>query len=129
MHIGREVQLYIEFLSLSKFQPSSCREYLPDDWDLQSTASLNSELRRLDDNIKTISEIISNEKEVLYDIEPRPPSRLVTCIFSTCYFTLGKTGDIQAISSQKCISSPVERLKLQKKLLINVEKLQLQVYG
>ena len=69
----------------------SCREYLPDDWDLESTASLDSDLRRLDHNIKTISEMISNEKDLqLYQIEPKAPGRIITCFFSTCYFTLGK---------------------------------------
>ena len=78
-----------------------CREHLPEDWDLESTASLNSELRRLDDNIKTISEIISHEKEILYNIEPRAPSRMVTCIFSTCYFALGMIYHIVTVTSHR----------------------------
>ena len=41
--------------------------------------------------IKTISEMISNEKDLqLYQIEPKAPGRIITCFFSTCYFTLGK---------------------------------------
>jgi len=63
------------------------REYLPDDWDLESTASLDSDLRRLDHNIKTISQMISNEKDLqLYQIEPKAPGKIITCFFSTCFF-------------------------------------------
>ena len=116
----------IIFIDLSMSQQPRYREHLPEDWDLESTASLNSELRRLDDNIKTISGIISSEKELLCDLEPRPPSRLLTCIFSTCYFTLGKIFF--------CCSSLIREMhltshlyldfwKLSEEVVINVEKL------
>ena len=84
---------------------------MPDDWDLESTASLNSDLQRLDQNIKTISEMISNGKDLqLYQIEPKAPGRIITCFFSTCYFTLGKVS--QSVSQSVSVKTIYRKSKL-----------------
>jgi len=69
------------------------REKLPDEWDLESTSSLESNLFTLNDNLRTISHLITKDDstEKLFQLEPKPHSKSVTCIFATCYFLLGAT--------------------------------------
>ena len=85
------------------------------DWDLESTSSLESNLFTLNNNLKTISHLITkvsfifgnvelefyanfslyaqlfqdDSTEKLFQLEPNAPSTLVTCIFASCYFSLG----------------------------------------
>ena len=61
------------------------RDNIPDDW--HSTSSLNSDLQRLETNIRTIAEQM--ETQSTFSVEPHPPSPAVSCLFASVYFFLG----------------------------------------
>ena len=60
---------------------------IPDDW--HSTSSYNSDLQKLESNIRTIAEQIDNDSK--FSVEPHPPSPAVSCAFAVIYSLLGFT--------------------------------------
>ena len=114
------------------------------DWDLESTSSLESNLFTLNNNLKTISHLITkvifwkygiriymeldfyanfslyaqlfqdDSTEKLFQLEPNAPSTLVTCIFASCYFSLGnqfyRDESIKGLSIIQSLNGKIRRL-------------------
>ena len=69
---------------VSRLKKEVC-DNIPDD--CQSSSSLNSDLKRLEDNILSIAEQVDNQSK--FSVEPHPPSPAVACIFAAIYSVLG----------------------------------------
>ena len=60
---------------------------IPEDW--HSTSSFNSTLQKLDENIRTIAELVDNDSK--FSVEPHPPTPAVSFVFAVIYSFLGFT--------------------------------------